>query len=283
MAFLRREIIYFNYLNSEFFFCFFYGSRVTHLTTPRSAPVSKLSPSEDSKTKTNGRQYTYKIKPNQPEVQNENFPIKVRVTARRYGVLGSLPTVGQSHFAPVWNARLGAIPRTSDTRRFVSHHVTSQIPTTHSARNHHSLISIKRQVTVSSHGPVTSTRTLPNVMVLNARSIFNKVDELKAYIEIYKPDIIFVTETWLSENIPNEAIHIDDFTGENAVKDISRYGLSYDVVMELMEPYLGQVYHIYFDNFYASPQLVKDHFSKGTLSVSTVKPNRKDFPESSLM
>ncbi len=48
-------------------------------------------------------------------------------------------------------------------------------------------------------------------MVLNARSIFNKVDELKAHIEIYKPDIIFVTETWLSENIPNEAIHIDDF------------------------------------------------------------------------
>ena len=45
-------------------------------------------------------------------------------------------------------------------------------------------------------------------MVLNARSIFNKVDELKAHIEIYKPDIIFVTETWLSENIPNEAIHI---------------------------------------------------------------------------
>jgi hypothetical protein len=48
-------------------------------------------------------------------------------------------------------------------------------------------------------------------MVLNARSIFNKVDELKAHIEIYKPDIIFITETWLSENIPNEAIHIDDF------------------------------------------------------------------------
>ncbi len=48
-------------------------------------------------------------------------------------------------------------------------------------------------------------------MVLNARSIFNKVDELKAHIEIYKPDIIFVTETWLSENIPNETIHIDDF------------------------------------------------------------------------
>ncbi len=125
--------------------------------------------------------------------------------------MGSLPTVGQSDFGPVWNPRLGAISRTSDTRRFVSHHVTSQISTAHSARNPHSLIPIKRQVTISSHRLVTSIRTLPNVMVLNARSIFNKVDELKAHIEIYKPDIIFVTETWLSENIPNEAIHIDDF------------------------------------------------------------------------
>ncbi len=38
-GFLRREIIYFKYLNPDFFYmAFFYGSRATHLTTPRSAP-----------------------------------------------------------------------------------------------------------------------------------------------------------------------------------------------------------------------------------------------------
>ena len=42
----------------------------------------------------------------------------------------------------------------------------------------------------------------PNVMVLNARSILNKVDELKAHIDNYKSDILFVTETWLTETIP---------------------------------------------------------------------------------
>lgn len=48
-------------------------------------------------------------------------------------------------------------------------------------------------------------------MLLNARSIFNKVDELRAHIENYNSDIIFITESWLSENIPNEAIHIDGY------------------------------------------------------------------------
>ena len=56
-----------------------------------------------------------------------------------------------------------------------------------------------------------SLRSLPNVMVLNARSIFNKVDELTVHIENYKSDMIFVSETWLSENIPNEAIHIGGY------------------------------------------------------------------------
>ena len=45
-------------------------------------------------------------------------------------------------------------------------------------------------------------------MVLNVRSIFNKVDELKAHIDNYKSDTLFVTETWLTESIPNEAVSI---------------------------------------------------------------------------
>ena len=73
-------------------------------------------------------------------------------------------------------------------------------------RNPHNLISIKRQK--PSNRPVAPIRTLPNVMVLNARSIFNKVDELKAHIDNYKSDTLFVTETWLTESIPNEAVSI---------------------------------------------------------------------------
>ena len=48
-------------------------------------------------------------------------------------------------------------------------------------------------------------------MVLNARSILNKIDELKAHIDNYNSDTLFVTETWLTESIPNEAVNISGF------------------------------------------------------------------------
>ena len=48
-------------------------------------------------------------------------------------------------------------------------------------------------------------------MLLNARSIFNKIYELTIQVDKYKSDIIFVTETWLTESIPDEAIPIPGF------------------------------------------------------------------------
>lgn len=95
--------------------------------------------------------------------------------------------------------------------RITSRHLTLNFPIARNISNLHNLIPIKRQETIFSHSSPSSIRSLPNVMVLNARSIFNKVDELKVHIENYKSDIVFITETWLSESIPNEAIHIDGF------------------------------------------------------------------------
>ncbi len=69
------------------------------------------------------------------------------------------------------------------------------------------------------------------------------------------------------------------YIGKDAAKHTSEHGLSYDVVMELMQPFLNQGYHLYLDNFYTSPQLVRDLFLQGTPCTGTVKVNRKDFPE----
>ena len=50
--------------------------------------------------------------------------------------------------------------------------------------------------------------------------------------------------------------------------------------MKLMQPYLHQGYHLYFDNFYTSFALVNDLFALGVPSCGTVGINRKGMPES---
>ena len=106
--------------------------------------------------------------------------------------------------------------------RITSRRPTTIFPIGLNTRNRHNPIPIKRQE--PSHRPVVTFRTLPNVMVLNARSIFNKVDELKAHIENYKSDILFVTETWLTESIPNEAVNISSFNIFRKDRTIARGG-----------------------------------------------------------
>lgn len=56
-------------------------------------------------------------------------------------------------------------------------------------------------------------------------------------------------------------------------------GLGYNVVMKLAEPYLNQGYHLFCDNFYTSPTLVKDLFIQGTHCCGTTTQNRKGYPD----
>ena len=49
---------------------------------------------------------------------------------------------------------------------------------------------------------------LPNVLILNTRSLVSKTDELANFVELYKSNLVFVTETWLCDKIPDEAIQL---------------------------------------------------------------------------
>ena len=49
--------------------------------------------------------------------------------------------------------------------------------------------------------------------------------------------------------------------------------------MRLVTPLLNKGYHLFFDNFYTSPKLIKDLFEQQTPSCGTVAENRKGFPE----
>lgn len=52
----------------------------------------------------------------------------------------------------------------------------------------------------------------PSVLLLNARSITNKLDEFRVLISNFSPDCVAVTETWLSESLPNDLLTITNYT-----------------------------------------------------------------------
>lgn len=50
------------------------------------------------------------------------------------------------------------------------------------------------------------------------------------------------------------------------------------VVFAVSQTILDKGYHLYFDNFFASPLLARNLVERGTLSISTARTNRKHFP-----
>ena len=55
-------------------------------------------------------------------------------------------------------------------------------------------------------------RDLPSILLSNARSLFNKFDEIELRINQYKPSIIVFIETWLSDEVPDAAIALEGFS-----------------------------------------------------------------------
>jgi len=52
---------------------------------------------------------------------------------------------------------------------------------------------------------------LPTLFLANVRSLTNKLDDFEAVVQLNHPDIICLTETWLSDDVPSEAVGIDGF------------------------------------------------------------------------
>lgn len=51
----------------------------------------------------------------------------------------------------------------------------------------------------------------PSLLLSNVRSVFNKMDECSELLRRQKPDLCVFTESWLSDDIPNSAILIDEY------------------------------------------------------------------------
>ena len=52
---------------------------------------------------------------------------------------------------------------------------------------------------------------LPKFLLINARSILHKKEELEVVISHDRPDVILITETWLSDSVPDEVVNIPKF------------------------------------------------------------------------
>jgi hypothetical protein len=64
-------------------------------------------------------------------------------------------------------------------------------------------------------------------MLINAQSIRHKIDELSEHVDLLRSDIISVTETWLTDFIPDEIIQIKGYsTVRDRTADTSGGGMS---------------------------------------------------------
>ena len=56
-------------------------------------------------------------------------------------------------------------------------------------------------------------------------------------------------------------------------------GLSYDVVLQMVEGLQNQAYVVYTNNFYSSPTLFKELVNNGFRAVGTMVPTRRECPD----
>ncbi len=82
---------------------------------------------------------------------------------------------------------------------------------------------------------------------------------------------------WVLADISGYTVDFDLYAGKSV--QVSDKGLSYDVVRNLLQPYLNQGYKLFCDNFYTSPLLFNDLVDTGIVATGTLNTNRKEVPE----
>ena len=102
---------------------------------------------------------------------------------------------------------------------------------------------------------------------------------IRQYIK-NKPTAKWGIMLWiLADSANGYTYDFDVYTGWRSGEECSENGLGYDVVRKRSHPLENQGYHLYLDNFYTSPTLVKDLYSVQIPSCGTAAENRRGFPE----
>ena len=83
---------------------------------------------------------------------------------------------------------------------------------------------------------------------------------------------------WVVADPTGYTVDFDIYCGARRTTSSSGKGLAYDVVVELLKPFLFQGYLLFCDNFYSSPQLFEDLLQSGIFATGTLKVGRQGVP-----
>ena len=149
-------------------------------------------------------QYPDRNKSIQSDIQNESFPIKVRLTTYRQRFMGGSPTANQQYIRPVWNSGLEPRIKTRPVPLPLTHWTSQSTRYVQQKRsNRRNLITIP----LINSSPNLSTQSNPLTFLLsNTRSLLPKLDDLKIILDQYGVSLAFITETWLNEEIDDAVL-----------------------------------------------------------------------------
>ena len=82
---------------------------------------------------------------------------------------------------------------------------------------------------------------------------------------------------WVLSDPTGYTLDFNIYQGSTAVR--SERGVAYDAVMELIQPFRFQGYHLYCDNFYSSPGLFEELHDDGIYATGTLRTDRKEVPK----
>ena len=72
--------------------------------------------------------------------------------------------------------------------------------------------------------------------------------------------------------------NLDIYSGKRADNVDSGVGVTHATVMHMVQPCVDRGHHIYFDNYYTLPAVLKDLSSKGFGACGNLRVNRTDVP-----
>ena len=86
-------------------------------------------------------------------------------------------------------------------------------------------------------------------------------------------------KVWMAADSSNGyVLNFDVYLGKDPNQRPRIYGLGYDVVTNMIRPFMNKNHHVYFDNFFSSVKLLEHLESNDTYACAMVRCNRKDLP-----